>query len=113
MLTGTVQGSFGGPGLCSITPAGWLGFALVAGGVHGHVQGDTQLAFTSRAAGVLHLLNLNMLAGVTSFAVGPRAHAQELDSRPESCLCSRQLCDFVQTTSALFASVSSSVKWSQ
>lgn len=32
VLTETVQGSLGRPGLCLVTPAGWLVFALVAGG---------------------------------------------------------------------------------
>ena len=48
---------------------------------------------------VLHHLSLNALAGVASLAGAPKAHAQELDSGFESCLCSKQLCDFAQVTS--------------
>lgn len=62
---------------------------------------------------VLPHLSLNALAGVASLAGPPKARAQELDSRFESCLCSKQLCGFAQVTSALGASVSSSVKWSR
>lgn len=54
---------------------------------------------------VLHHLSLNALAGVASLAGAPEARAQELDSRSESCLCSKQLCGFAQVTSTRCLSV--------